>query len=78
VLEEKEDKIRAESERERWEKNKMSIAKVRDYDPLLCKTCQVQKRISPNAARVHYSDCDEHFRQRMKRLVLIGGVYYAK
>ena len=56
----------------------MSLVKIENYNPVLCKTCQRQHRHPPKVARARYSDCDEHFRQRIKRLVLIGGVYYAK
>ncbi|MDA4111001.1 MAG: hypothetical protein OK439_00570 [Thaumarchaeota archaeon] len=56
----------------------MKFAKSRfEYNPTFCKTCQNQQRRLPKIARVQFSDCDEHFHQRIRRLVLTGGVYYA-
>ncbi|HZW54763.1 MAG TPA: hypothetical protein VFF30_00585 [Nitrososphaerales archaeon] len=44
------------------------------YDPRLCKTCQKLGYKQPRAARTVYSDCEEHFRARIRRLLLTGGV----
>ncbi|MDA4129477.1 MAG: hypothetical protein OK457_01780 [Thaumarchaeota archaeon] len=38
------------------------------YDPTLCKTCQKLGRADATTARELYSDCQEHFRQRVLRL----------
>ena len=46
------------------------------YNPVYCKTCQKKERVVPNMARVEFSDCDEHYQQRMKKLVMTGGFYY--
>ncbi len=54
----------------------MSSRKPDNYDPVLCKTCQLQNREAPNVARVKFSDCDEHFHLRVRKLLLNGGVYF--
>ena len=38
------------------------------YNPNLCKTCQKLGRPDPTAARVPFSDCQEHFTKRVKEL----------
>lgn len=38
------------------------------YDPNFCKTCQKLGRADPTAARVPFSDCQEHFTRRVARL----------
>jgi hypothetical protein len=52
------------------------MRKIENYDPIMCKTCQAQNRGSPNIARVRFSDCEEHFFQRVRKLLLSGGVYF--
>jgi hypothetical protein len=42
------------------------------YDPSFCKTCQRIGLAEPRAARVIYSDCEEHFRRRVARLFHSG------
>jgi hypothetical protein len=44
------------------------------YDPLLCKTCQKLRKDEPEQARAPYSDCEEHFHQRVTNLLLTGGL----
>lgn len=43
-----------------------------EYDPLRCKTCQKIGRRRPKKARVRYSDCEEHFQERVGRLWSTG------
>lgn len=43
-----------------------------EYDPAYCKTCQKRGLRYPKLARTLYSDCEEHFRQRVRRLLLTG------
>ena len=38
------------------------------YDPNYCRTCQKLGRVDPTAARVPFSDCQEHFTRRVLRL----------
>lgn len=45
-----------------------------NYDPLLCKTCQEQASPKPQPARAPYSDCEEHFHERVTNLLLTGGL----
>jgi len=44
------------------------------YDPLMCKTCQKLASYSPKPARIPYSDCEEHFHERVMHLLLTGGL----
>ena len=39
-----------------------------EYDPHFCKTCQKLGRADPTAARVPFSDCQEHFTKRVANL----------
>jgi hypothetical protein len=59
----------------RKKKRERKLETATKYNPVYCKTCQRKQRNVPNIARVKFSDCDEHFQQRMKKLVLIGGFY---
>ncbi len=51
-----------------------SKSQNRNYDPLLCKTCQRLSLDSPQLARSPYSDCEEHFHERVAHLLLGGGL----
>jgi len=42
------------------------------YDPLFCKTCQKKRLDEPQPARTLYSDCEKHYRLRIKKLRLTG------
>ncbi len=42
------------------------------YDPLFCKTCQKKGLEDPQPARTLYSDCEKHYRLRIKKLRLTG------
>jgi len=42
------------------------------YDPLFCKTCQKKGVDDPQPARTLYSDCEKHYRMRIKKLRLTG------
>jgi hypothetical protein len=42
------------------------------YDPLFCKTCQKKGAVKPAPARVLYSDCEKHYKMRIKKLRLTG------
>jgi len=42
------------------------------YDPLFCKTCQKKGLDDPQPARTLYSDCEKHYRLRIKKLRLTG------
>jgi hypothetical protein len=53
----------------------VTTRRIENYNPVLCKTCQAQNREAPNMARVKFSDCDEHFHARIRKLLLTGGVY---
>lgn len=46
------------------------------YDPFLCKTCQALKSARPRVARFRFSDCDKHFKRRMKNMIRCGGVFF--
>ncbi len=39
-----------------------------EYDPNFCKTCQKLGRADPTAARVPFSDCQEHYTKRVAHL----------
>ena len=43
-----------------------------NYDPLFCKTCQKKGIDEPQPARALYSDCEKHYRLRIKKLRLTG------
>jgi len=43
-----------------------------NYDPLFCKSCQRKGVRRPKPARVPYSDCEKHYRMRVKKLRLTG------
>jgi hypothetical protein len=47
------------------------------YDPVLCKTCQAAKRGKPRVARFRYSDCELHFKGRVKNFAHCG-VHFTK
>lgn len=42
------------------------------YDPLYCKTCQKKRAARPSPARVIFSDCEKHYKMRIKKLRLTG------
>ncbi len=42
------------------------------YDPLICKTCQKKGAARPAPARVIFSDCEKHYKMRIKKLRLTG------
>lgn len=42
------------------------------YDPNLCKTCQKLGYQKPERSRAPYSDCEDHFQKRIRRLLLTG------
>lgn len=42
----------------------------RAYDPQICKTCQELGLDHPKAARVEYSDCEEHYLKRLNKMGL--------
>ncbi len=52
----------------------ISTPRVQNYDPLLCKTCQKLALDNPKSARAPYSDCEEHFHERVTNLLLTGGL----
>ncbi len=48
----------------------MQIGKY--MDPDLCKTCQILNKDDPKLPRVRFGDCEEHFKGRVRRLLLTG------
>jgi hypothetical protein len=54
--------------RVKWQERVIAAPRSRRnlrYDPHLCKTCQMLKVDRARPARTEYSDCEEHFRERM-------------
>jgi hypothetical protein len=49
-------------------------AVVQTFDPKLCKTCQKQAVTAPKLARAPFSDCEEHFHERVTNLLMTGGL----
>ena len=46
--------------------------RLTDYDPLFCKTCQKKGARDPAPARTIFSDCEKHYKMRIKKLRLTG------
>jgi len=44
----------------------------KSYDPLFCKTCQKKGCADPELARALFSDCEKHYKMRIKKLRLTG------
>jgi len=50
----------------------LSVEQNRNYDPLLCKTCQKLNVDHPLPSRARFSDCEEHFHERVTNMLLTG------
>lgn len=51
---------------------KTNVCSEKSYDPLFCKTCQKKGCVDPLPARVLFSDCEKHYKMRIKKLRLTG------
>ncbi|MHB1907334.1 MAG: hypothetical protein ACYCQJ_00530 [Nitrososphaerales archaeon] len=57
---------------------KLVLVGKNEYNPYFCKTCQKIGRDYPKISRTLYSDCEEHYQKRVKRLLSTGVTIFGK
>jgi hypothetical protein len=58
--------------------SELVLIQRKEYHPDLCKTCQRLGVRKPQMARARFSDCEEHFQKRVRKLWRTGVKFVGK